>query len=139
MKTEHDFNAFLSKKLREMQPDVFHAKVSDKYHLGMSDFLIWHGGRTLALESKFIKARSKSGRLLTYAFKPTQITFLKQMSLAGSAAYGLVAIGDERSMFPVELSRIPPNGNWQANEFDDMLGFEFDDVWPMLSCIWGCP
>jgi penicillin-binding protein-related factor A (putative recombinase) len=140
MKTEHDFNAHLSKKLRELQPHVFHVKVSDKYHIGLSDFLIWKSGVTLALEAKFVKKRPPSGRMLNFAFKPAQITFLKQMEMAGNLPFGLVAIGEERTMFPIPLTNIPAGGNWDNDRaFREACfsHFHFDDVTSMLEVLIG--
>ncbi|NDG28273.1 MAG: hypothetical protein EB120_13995, partial [Proteobacteria bacterium] len=75
MKNENEFNAALSKALRRLQPRVFMIKASDKFTIGISDFLIFGFGKTLALECKYAREwPSDKAQLLKHPFTGEQQT-----------------------------------------------------------------
>lgn len=118
MKNENEFNAALSKSLRRLQPSVFIIKASDKFTIGISDFLIFGFGKTLALECKYVREwPSDKALLLRHPFTGEQQTFLESMQLSGHAAFGLVAVGETKEMFLIPGSRIPRDGNWDTGSF----------------------
>lgn len=116
MKTEGDFNAALSKQLRKA--GIFAIKVADKFTIGISDFLILHNSRTLAMECKFISDwPSDKARLLKHPFSGEQLTFMESVRLAGHMAVGLIAVKEAGRMFLVESRLIPHSGNWVSGDF----------------------
>ena len=118
MKTENDFNGALSKKIRALGSGTFSFKASDKMTVGVSDFLIWRGGMTLALESKFIASTpSLKAQLLQHPFSGAQLTFLESLALSGNKAFGLVGIEDKKMMYLIPWDQIPASGNWKTADF----------------------
>ena len=118
MKNENEFNAYLSKEFRKLGPGLKALKTSDKFHIGVSDFLMWYKGRSVAMEVKFIKNfTGRMGRLLTHPFTGPQMTFFKTHDMAGSMGWGLIGCQEERIMVPIQVSFIPPSGNWETQDF----------------------
>ena len=89
MKTENEFNAYLSREFKKIR-GLRSIKASDKYTPGISDFLLWKGGLGGFLETKFLKAFPRpSSLLLKHPFSTEQVSFLKGMSkIADCAAWG---------------------------------------------------
>lgn len=119
MKTEGEFNAWLSKKCKKMKPNTKYLKIADKFTVGISDFLIWRNGKTLAIESKFVKKMPTRGtsKILSHIFKGEQKTFLEDMELSGNTAYGVIGIHTELLVFIPHIL-IPESGNWTKEDFD---------------------
>lgn len=144
MRNENAFNAFLSKEIRKFGPEVFAIKVSDKFTVGISDFLVFGFGKTLALETKFVRKWPGDNKLLLdHTFSGGQVTFLESMHLAGHRAYGAVAVEETRRVYFMAWNRIPESGNWKTKEFreqsfpsfpweevDRMLAWHLKDEWP---------
>jgi len=120
MNTEHEFNSkIMSKELAKLQPSTYYLKLSDRYREGISDFLIFQGGKTVALETKFIQELPERGstKILKHKFSGGQITFLESMHLAGHLSYGLVAVAQEKAVYIVSWEDIPESGNWSRYDF----------------------
>lgn len=143
MKDENAFNRHLGKELTKLHKKrVFHMKAADKFRSGVSDFLIWRVGSSLAIESKFVKdlgdaPKLSKKKLLSHAFSGEQITFLESIALSGNHAWGLVAIDEIRRMVMVPYREIPENGNWKTSEFVNLMethfvSFNYEDVEMML-------
>lgn len=120
MKTENDFNAELSKKLKKYSPEVHTIKISDKFTVGISDFLIMCMGKTLALETKFEKSfpQRQTSQVLSHPFSGAQLTFLESVALAGNMGYGMVAIEETQKMYVFPYAAIPVSGNFTRAEFE---------------------
>jgi len=116
--TETNINKYLSRKLRTLRPKTYHIKIADKYTIGISDFLIWHLGCTIALEMKYIDDYpSEHSKLLTHIFTGSQLTFLEDMELAQNISVGGVCVNSEKRVYIMSLEDIPPEGNWITREF----------------------
>jgi len=126
MKTENEFNAWLGKHLRMLEPKGFFTlKVAEKYHIGVSDFFIWHGGQCASVEVKFIKSMPlRGGNVLKHEFDGKQQTFLKRVSAAGNPAWGLIAVHDQKKMVLIPNGHLPESGNWKG-AITDAHCFEF--------------
>ena len=120
MKTENDFNAYLSKNLKRYSPDVHTVKISDKFTVGISDFMVFCSGKTLALETKFEKSfpQRKTSQVLSHPFSGAQLTFLESMFLTGNMGYGMVAIEETQKMYIFPFAAIPVSGNFTKEEFE---------------------
>lgn len=118
MKNEGEFNSKLSSWLKSFwSRGVFHLKLSDKYHVGGSDFVIWAEGRCACVESKFIVNLPKEGNnWLTHTFGGPQRTFMHNIDRAGSSSYGLVGVKGLSKMLLVPFAHIPPNGNLKSDQ-----------------------
>lgn len=141
MRNENAYNAYLSKELRKLHSEgLYHTKTSDRFTAGISDFLIWWKGKSIALEVKFIKEFTTKGDLLAHPFTGAQLTFLESIHFSGNNAYGLVAVGSEKRMYAIPWSTIPINGNWINDEFRtgyDYKAFSWEDTYGMLKYILG--
>jgi hypothetical protein len=117
MKGENDFNGQLSKEFRQLK-GLHHVKVADKFTIGISDFLIWIEGTSIALETKFVKEWPKGHlKLLQHEFTGPQQTFLESIALTGNRAFGLVYVDCVRQSFIIPWNQIPKEGNWHTEEF----------------------
>ena len=136
MKTEHDLNKFITRKLKARE-DLLFLKASEKYVAGVSDFLIWSHGRGMAVETKFIKSPPTKGKLLSHPFSSKQISFLKNFNKKGGCkAYGLIGVGSQKLLYPVMWYEIPESGNWDAKTFfswHERMNATFDEVGCLIS------
>jgi len=118
MKNENDFNRYLSKEFSKRSPELHYLKASDKFTAGVSDFLLWHAGRSAALECKFVSTwPSDKANLLKHTFTGAQKTFLESITLAHGRGVGLVAVGSEKMFYVFREAHIPTNGNWKTGDF----------------------
>jgi penicillin-binding protein-related factor A (putative recombinase) len=140
MTTENDFNRKLSSYLKTYSPLVFTRKLSDKYQVGMSDFMVIHGGETAFIESKWKKELKGP---LAHPFSGAQISFMKQASGAGALCFGLIGIESMSKMLLLPSHGIQPSGNFRDftdtyNAFAD-LSFPItkDGLAAMLESVFG--
>ena len=132
MKTENEFNAYLSKKFRATNATAV-LKVCDKITPGIPDFLIWRGTRSLAIESKFVAKlpKKRTAQLLKHTFSGPQLTMLETLSIGGAITYGLVGIGETKLMYLIPRDKIPMCGNWDVEGFFHQTGttvYRFDEA-----------
>ncbi len=121
MATENDFNSHLTSLIRRMGTSYKCLKVADKVKSGISDFLIFHAGRAIAIECKHIaELPAGNGRALKHAVSGPQQTFLKSMALAGIPGYIVIACAKDRSMTVCPIEDVPPAGNWNTPEILEM-------------------
>lgn len=134
MKTENEFNAWLGNNIRKLEPyGFFLLKVAEKYHIGISDFFIWHGGSCAAIETKFVREMpKKTGKVLKHDFDGTQMTFLRRVANTGNPAWGLVAIHEEKRMVLVSYRHIPEEGNWSGKLPEHLQSYDYKD-WERLA------
>jgi hypothetical protein len=92
-------------------------KTSDRFHAGISDWLVFHKGKVAAIEAKFVSVPSKRGKLLKHPVSGPQQTFMKVMRECGVPGYALIGFGDTRRMVTIPIEDIPPSGNWTVDEF----------------------
>ncbi len=131
MKTEHEFNAYLSKELKKLKPAVYAQKMSDRFAVGVSDFLLFHNGRATVFETKFVRELPKrNGKVLSHAFDGKQLTYFKSISNTGNSAFGVVGVGEEKTAYVIPFYNIPESGNWTAPELKSSAAgvFFFSDV-----------
>lgn len=122
MKDENDFNARLSRELRKLHPKTYHTKTSDRFSVGISDFLIWRGGKTLAIEIKFCKCLAEKNLvLLKHPFTGAQQTQLENHELVGNRAFGGVYINDSNQFVVIPRSLITQSGNWYTHDFKEKV------------------
>ena len=142
MRDEKAFNSHLSKCFKAMERPgedfTFYMKAADKFRSGVSDFLLWRRGYSIALETKFVKKLGgDSSLLLKHVFSGPQRTFLESVALSGNEAFGLVAVDEARTMYLIPSEEIPESGNWKTHEFlaQSFERYPFDEVKKMLSDI----
>ena len=138
---ENLFNAGLSKKIRVRGNHYKAMKFSDRFKIGVSDWIIFHEGLSVCLEAKAIQGLpdKPSTKVLKHTFEGPQLTFFKEMELANISAWGLVARLDLRKMLLIPAQKIPPSGNFTRLEFETLYRenpyFDFDDVQGMLDLL----
>lgn len=136
MRTEGDFNGYLSKKFNRLKPELKYIKIADKFTIGISDFLMWRYGKSCAIESKFIKEWPKrmTSKVLSHPFKGTQISFLKEMDMAGCNSFGLIGVECEKKMYLIPHRWISEGGNFRHDLFleSNFQSFDFKDIEGLL-------
>lgn len=140
MKTENDFNAYLSKELRRYIPDLHFIKASDKHIAGVPDFILWSESTSRGLEVKFIKEfpKTERGKVLKHAFGGKQISFLSHMEKTANHGFGLTYCKENNFMYLCRVQDIPEDGNWKYGEFKQALEskkfkvFLKDEIQPLL-------
>jgi len=139
MRNENQFNAWFSKELRTLHSKgYFHLKASDKFTVGVADFIVWGKGNSSVMEVKYIKSLPKPGcKLLDHTFTGPQVTFLESIGLSGNAAYGLVAVGDKEDgkLYLIMWKDMPESGNWEVSDFlenQNKLVFEWNEWKQMI-------
>ncbi len=118
MRNENELNASLSRIWRSHERDGFLAvKVAQKYHIGVSDFFIWHKGLCAAVETKFVLTLPPRALVLKHAFQGPQLNFLRRVKQSGGApSYGLIAVHDEKTYVVFDYNNIPEAGNWKGKD-----------------------
>jgi hypothetical protein len=110
MKTEHDFNAWLKKELKRF--DSYKAvKISDRFKIGLPDWLIFHHGRAVVVECKFIQDITKSKYLLGHPVTRPQITSLKSFEAVDVLPFILIGIRGEKIMYLGGYQELTSSGN----------------------------
>ena len=132
MKTENEFNAFVTKQIQKLGSSYKAIKASDRFHIGISDWLIYHDGKAIAVESKFIKKRPKSGKLLQHVITGPQITFLKTMELAGTRGFVIIGMGDLGQIAVIPTDNIPKEGNYNVKDLNAVRWYFFNEIERML-------
>jgi len=96
-------------------------KISDRFKAGVSDWLIFHEGLVIAIESKYIhKVPLQPGtKLLRHVVSGPQRTYMKTLAEAHVPCWVIVGIGTERRIIVVPFSALPAAGNWTAAEFTE--------------------
>lgn len=136
MKTEGEFSSYLTRKIRELGPKYKAVKLSDRFRIGLADWIIIHEGRVAALEAKFVKQLPKRGQLLKHPVTGPQMTSLLSMSMAGCRSWVLIANGPARTMAAVPFVDVPPTGNFPSDFFETTeLIYTFNDVPLLLNAI----
>jgi hypothetical protein len=95
-----------------------------KHYRWLSLLLLWKDGKSSAFESKFVKELPKraSTNILTHPFDGKQISFLRQIQLAGSPAFGLVGIKAKCSadgLYVLPFNIVLAKGNMTLGELVD--------------------
>jgi len=137
MNTEGEFNAFITKEIRMLGQEYKAIKLSDRFRIGLPDWIMIYKGRTIAVEAKFVKKTPTKGRLLNHPITAPQLSSLKSMALAGCGCWGLIANGETRRMAAVALTGIPETGNFSCDLFTNEMNryvflFDFTQTHNML-------
>jgi hypothetical protein len=129
---EDAFNAYISKELGRLTPHTAKLKMAEKYHIGVPDFCVWRGGRSVVFECKFIPGIIKPGKLLKHPFTGTQLTFLQALIRAGVPSFGVIGCGINATMWLLPANLITSHGNWVAEDFwaatKNLIRHDFSDI-----------
>jgi len=130
MKTENEFNAFIGKEIRKLEPHGYLLlKVAEKYHIGVPDFFLWHNKSCAAIEAKFVREMPKRGGLvLKHAFDGRQVGFLRRVAATSNPAWGIIAIHEEKRIVALPYNQIPDSGNWNGTLPEDFRSYHYDQV-----------
>lgn len=109
MKNENEFNAFLKKEFKK-HAEYKAIKISDRFKIGLPDWLIFHDGAAVAVECKFAKEFKKAG-MLYHKVTPPQLTTLKGFSAVKIPALIVIGVGDERLIYVGSHKHVTDTGN----------------------------
>ena len=133
MNNENEFNAWLTKDIRKLGTEIKAIKLSDRFRSGVSDWLIFHKGLTIAVESKAVKELPKRGRALKHPVTGPQLSFFESMRLAGICGFVIVAELDIRAMTVIPYPSVPRSGNFTVE--DILHAAHFKNVCPSTPCL----
>lgn len=133
MNNENEFNAWLTKDIKKLGSSIKAVKFSDRFRPGVSDWLIFHNGITIAVESKAIKSLPKRGNALKHPVTGPQMTFFESMRLAGICGFVIVAELDIRVITAIPYPHVPENGNFPVKEISSAE--HFTKVCPTNPCL----
>lgn len=134
MKNENEFNRHLKSGFQKVGTSIKAIKVSDRFHIGASDWLVFVKGNCHAIEAKFVKKLQNRGKLLRHVVSGPQVTFMHSMELAGVKSWVLIGVGDLRKMFLLRWDYFYESGNMAVEDFrilldrDEILSFPMSDV-----------
>jgi penicillin-binding protein-related factor A (putative recombinase) len=114
MKNEAAFSRQL-KKLANRIPYLSFLKLSDKYKVGLSDYLVIFKGQASFIECKFKESLKGT---IKYSFTPAQKAFFITQSQAGARCFGLIWVEEVRRMFLLPGDVVLKT---QAKEYADLL------------------
>jgi hypothetical protein len=119
MGTENTFNGYVTSVVKRMGNTFKVQKISDRFKAGVSDWLIFHEGLVIAVESKYIhRVPLQPGtKLLRHVVSGPQRTYMKTLAEAHVPCWVIVGIGTERRIVVVPFSALPVSGNWTAADF----------------------
>ena len=143
-KSENDFNAHLTSSIKKLGTSYKAIKTSDRFKIGMADFLIFHKGMCCAVESKYISKIPSKGNMLKHVVSGPQLSFLKGMELAGARTHIILGIGSHGGMAVFNPDRFE-TGNMTVKDFKECVhvypafhhSFMFDDIEGMLKFLFG--
>lgn len=143
MKSEGEYNAFLSKEFKKRSPELHSVKIADKFSVGISDFIIWNCATSAGLEVKFIKdwpIRSTT-KILKHPFAGAQKTFLESIALTRNAGWGLIAVESEKRAYAIPYDKIPDTGNWTHEDFliEGFTWIHYEDVDNLIKLLFDLP
>jgi len=109
VKNENEFNSFLSREFKKCK-GYKAVKVSDRFKIGLPDWLLFHEGRAVAAECKFAK-EWKKGNMLGHAVTAPQITALEGFSSVNVSSRVVVGVADPRVIYVGCFRDITDKGN----------------------------
>ena len=117
MRTENEMNGKLSTWMKSLWPEYRHFKASDKYQVGVPDFILWGNGKSCVLESKFIPSIPTKGKSwLKHPFSAPQKNFMRSVVKTGNIAFGLVGVKETKRMMLISIESIDKSGNINSDE-----------------------
>lgn len=133
MKDENAFNAFLKKEFKK-HSEYKALKVSDRFKIGIPDWLIFHTGCAVAVECKFTKNWNYDKNLLKHPVSQPQLSTLTGFYQVGVPAAVLIGIDDTCSMLVGSHKSISKVGNASGRDLREGGFQEFDmsEVYAML-------
>ena len=125
MKNENEFNAFLKKEFKKYSQ--FKAvKISDRFKIGLPDWLIFHNGKAAAVECKFAKEWYMDKNILKHTVSKPQITSLKGFSAVSVPSLILIGIADKGLMYVGRPEFLTDSGNVTGHIlFNHFFAFDF--------------
>jgi len=134
VKTENDFNKYVTKQVRLLGTSVSAVKFSDRFKAGVSDWMFFKAGMAAAVEAKFIKdlPGPKASLALKHPVSGPQITFLRKMTLCGVRSFVFLGIGSLKKIILIRQLEITDSGNfspeWVREKLEVGPVFSFHDV-----------
>lgn len=118
MNTENEFNAYLTKEIRKLGTSYKAIKMSDRFKIGVPDWIMFHAGKSVAVEAKFARKLPQRGKVLNHPVTGPQISYLKSLALAGVPGKVLIAASFDNLIRIVPLESLPEDGNFTTEEFN---------------------
>lgn len=128
MKNENEFNAFLKKEFKK-HPEYKAVKISDRFKIGLPDWLVFYQGRAAVVECKFASKWYNDKNVLGHTVSKPQITSLKGFSAVAIPSLVLIGFADRKEMFIGRPEHLTPTGNVTGNIIvNHFFGFAFKEI-----------
>lgn len=110
MKNENEFNAYLQKEFKK-HSEYKAVKVSDRFKIGLPDWLIFHTGCAAAVECKYAKTWRLNQNMLGHPVSRPQITALKSFHNVNIPSAILIGVDDAKTMYLGPYEVVTKTGN----------------------------
>jgi len=120
MNTENDFNGYITKEIRKLGTDYKAIKLSDKFKIGLPDWIMFYRGQAVAVESKFVRRLPKRGKVLKHPVTGPQISYLSSLSMAGVTCKVIVGAAFDSHIYVLDFTELPVGGNFYPTDFSWM-------------------
>lgn len=117
MRTENEFNARLTKDIRKLGTTYKAIKMSDRFKIGVPDWLMFYEGRAVAVEAKFVQKIPPKRKVLSHPVTGPQISYMKSLSLAGVPCKVIIGASFDDLVRIVSLEDLPEDGNFSSEQF----------------------
>ena len=132
MKNENEFNAFLKKEFKK-HSEYKAIKVSDRFKIGLPDWLVFHEGRAAAVECKFAGEWYDDKNILKHTVSRPQITCLNGFSAVAVPSLILVGIADKKKMYVGRPEHLTTSGNVTGTIlYNHFFSFDFKEIKELL-------
>jgi hypothetical protein len=128
MKNENEFNAYLKKEFKKYS-QYKAVKISDRFKIGLPDWLIFCGGRAAAVECKFAIDWYEDKNILKHTVSKPQITSLNGFAAVAVPSLVLIGVVGQRKMYVGRPEHLTPSGNVTGKILNNhFFSFYFTDI-----------
>jgi len=117
LRTENEFNARLTRDIRKLGTTYKAIKMSDRFKIGVPDWLMFYEGRAVAVEAKFIQKIPARRKVLSHPVTGPQISYMKSLTLAGVPCKVIIGAAFDDLVRVVDLEDLPEDGNFSVEQF----------------------
>lgn len=120
MNNENDFNGYITKEVRKLGTDYKAIKLSDKFKIGLPDWIMFYRGQAVAVESKYVQRLPKRGKVLKHPVTGPQISYMNSLSLAGVSCKVVIGTAFSGMIYVLDFTELPVGGNFYPGDLGKM-------------------
>jgi hypothetical protein len=132
MKNENEFNAYLKKEFKK-HPLYKAVKISDRFKIGLPDWLVFYQGRAAVVECKFSPKWYDEKNILNHTVSKPQITSLNGFATVRVPSLVLIGVADRKMMYVGRPEFLTASGNVTGSIlYNHFFSFYFTDIGGLL-------